>query len=84
MAESTTKPTGANAYSIYVDKDTKSTQVNWAEISKNLGDTANKIAKDREAEKAAIDAATRKAVDDLNQIADTDTQSLGTLLINVP
>lgn len=82
MAESTTKPTGANAYSIYVDKDTKSTQVNWAEISKNLGDTANKIAKDREAEKAAIDAATRKAVDDLNQIADTDTQSLGTLLIN--
>ena len=82
MAESTTKPTGSNAYSIYVDKDTKSTQVNWAEISKNLGDTANKIAKDREAEKAAIDAATRKAVDDLNQIADTDTQSLGTLLIN--
>ncbi|MDA0777880.1 MAG: hypothetical protein O3C19_02305, partial [Bacteroidetes bacterium] len=82
MAESTSTPKGANAYSIYVDKDTKSTQVNWAEISKGLADGANKIAIAREAEKAAIDEATRKAIDDLNQIADTDTQSLGTLLIN--
>lgn len=82
MAESTSTPRGANAYSIYVDKDTKSTQVNWAEISKGLSDGANAIAAAREAEKAAIDEATRKAIDDLNQIADTDTQSLGTLLIN--
>ena len=64
MAESTSTPKGANAYSIYVDKDTKSTQVNWAEVSKGLTDTANKIAADREAEKAAIDEATRKAIDD--------------------
>lgn len=82
MAESTSKPSGSNAYSIYVDKDTKSTQVNWGQMAKELSDGANKIAKAREAEKAAINEATRKAVDDLSQIADTDTQSLGTLLIN--
>ena len=45
MAESTSKPSGSNAYSIYVDKDTKSTQVNWGQMAKELSDGANKITK---------------------------------------
>ena len=36
----------------------------------------------REAQKDAINEATRKAMDDLSKIAGTDNQSLGKLLIN--
>ncbi len=82
MAENTDRPTGANAYSIYVQRDVEATQVNWSEIAKNLTQGAEAIRDAREAKKQAINDATQKALDDLSKIADTDNQSLGKLLIN--
>lgn len=82
MAENTDRPTGANPYSIYVQRDTDSTQVNWGQIAKDLTSGMEAIRDSREAQKDAINEATRKAMDDLNKIAGTDNQSLGKLLIN--
>ena len=82
MAENTDRPTGANAYSTYVQRDVEATQVNWSEIAKNLTQGAEAIRDAREAKKQAINDATQKALDDLSKIADTDNQSLGKLLIN--
>jgi hypothetical protein len=82
MAENTDRPTGANPYSIYVQRDTDSTQVNWGQIAKDLTSGMEAIRDSREAQKDAINEATRKAMDDLSKIAGTDNQSLGKLLIN--
>jgi hypothetical protein len=82
MAENTDRPTGANAYSIYVQRDVEATQVNWSEIAKNLTQGAEAIRDSREAKKQAINDATQKALEDLSKIAGTDAQSLGKLLLN--
>lgn len=82
MAENTDRPTGANAYSIYVQRDVEATQVNWSEIAKNLTQGAEAIRDAREAKKQAINDATQKALEDLSKISGTDAQSLGKLLLN--
>ena len=48
-------------YYKYAERDANS-QINWAEVSKGLSDTIVQIDKDRQAKKAAIDAATREAM----------------------
>ena len=82
MAEGTDRPTGANAYSIYVNRDTDATQVDWSAMAKQLTDGAIAIAEGREKKKQEITDATQKAMDELSKIAGTDVQSLGKLLIN--
>lgn len=80
--ENNDKATAANQYSVYVNRDTQATQVNWGDIAKKLTSGANAIRDGREAKKQAITDATNKALNDLSQIADVDNQSLGKLLIN--
>ncbi len=80
--ENNDKATAANQYSVYVNRDTQATQVNWGQIAKDLTTGANAIRDGREAKKQAITDATNKALNDLAQIADVDNQSLGKLLIN--
>ena len=80
--ENNDKATAANQYSVYVNRDTQATQVNWGQIAKDLTTGANAIRDGREAKKQAITDATSKAMNDLAQIADVDNQSLGKLLIN--
>lgn len=80
--ENNDKATAANQYSVYVNRDTQATQVNWGQIAKDLTTGANKIRDGREAKKQAITDATNKTLNDLAQIADVDNQSLGKLLIN--
>jgi len=80
--ENNDKATAANQYSVYVNRDTQATQVNWGQIAKDLTTGANAIRDGREAKKQAITDATTKALNDLAQIADVDNQSLGKLLIN--
>ncbi|MCP4255599.1 MAG: hypothetical protein GY775_19770 [Candidatus Scalindua sp.] len=82
MAEGTDRPTGANAYSIYVNRDTDATQVDWSAMAKQLTDGAIAIAEGREKKKQEITDATQKAMDELSKVAGTDNQSLGKLLIN--
>lgn len=48
-------------YYKYAERDANS-QINWAEVSKGLSDTIIQVDKDRQAKKAAIDAATREAM----------------------
>lgn len=80
--ENNDKATAANQYSVYVNRDTQATQVNWGQIAKDLTTGANAIRDGREAKKQAITDATSKTLNDLAQIADVDNQSLGKLLIN--
>ena len=80
--ENNDKATAANQYSVYVNRDTQATQVNWGQIAKDLTTGANKIRDGREAKKQAITDATNKTLNELAQIADVDNQSLGKLLIN--
>ena len=46
-------------YYKYAEREANS-QINWAEVSKGLSDTIIQVDKDRQAKKAAIDAATRE------------------------
>ena len=80
--ENNDRAAAANQYSVYVNRDTQATQVNWGQIAKDLTTGANAIRDGREAKKQAITDATNKAMNDLAQIADVDNQSLGKLLIN--
>jgi hypothetical protein len=48
-------------YYKYAERDANS-QINWAEVSKGLSDTILQVDRDRQAKKAAIDAATREAM----------------------
>ena len=80
--ENNDKATAANQYSVYVNRDTQATQVDWGQIAKDLTTGANKIRDGREAKKQAITDATNKTLNELAQIADVDNQSLGKLLIN--
>ncbi len=80
--ENNDRAAAANQYSVYVNRDTQATQVNWGQIAKDLTTGANAIRDGREAKKQAITDATSKAMNDLAQIADVDNQSLGKLLIN--
>ena len=48
-------------YYKYAEREANS-QINWAEVSKGLSDTIIQVDKDRQAKKAAIDAATREAM----------------------
>ena len=82
MAEDTSRPSGANKYSVYAQKSVDSTQVNWNEISGQLVKGLDTIRAEREAKKASIEKATQDSIEQLSQVPDTGTQDAASLLIN--
>lgn len=82
MAEDTSRPSGANKYSVYAQKSVDSTQVNWNEISGNLVKGLDIIRAERDAKKAAIEKATQDSIEQLSQVPETGTQDAASLLIN--
>jgi len=82
MAEETSRPSGANKYSVYAQRSVDSTQVNWNEISGQLVKGLDAIRADREAKKAAIEKATQESIEQLSQVPETGTQDAASLLIN--
>ena len=82
MAEDTSRPSGANKYSVYAQKSVDSTQVNWNEISGQLVKGLDTIRAEREAKKASIEKATQESIEQLSQVPETGTQDAASLLIN--
>jgi len=82
MAEDTSRPSGANKYSVYAQKSVDSTQVNWNEISGNLVKGLDIIRAERDAKKAAIEKATQDSIEQLSKVPETGTQDAASLLIN--
>jgi len=82
MAEETSRPSGANKYSVYAQKSVDSTQVNWNEISGQLVKGLDIIRAERQAKKDEIEKATQDSIEQLSQVPDTGTQDAASLLIN--
>lgn len=64
----------ANTYYKYVDREVES-QVNWAEIGKNMTDMLSNEAREREEKKAALDQATRDQLKVLSEPPTGDNES---------
>ncbi len=82
MAEDTSRPSGANKYSIYAQRSVDSTQVDYNKVQKDLVDGLNLIQADRAARKAAIEKSTQDAIEQLSKVPETGTQDAASLLIN--
>jgi len=82
MAEETSRPSGANKYSVYAQRSVDSTQVNWNEISGQLVKGLDTIRAERQAKKDEIEKATQDSIEQLSQVPDTGTQDAASLLIN--
>ena len=82
MAEETSRPSGANKYSVYAQKSVDSTQVNWNEISGQLVKGLETIRDERQGRKDAIEKATQESIEQLSQVPETGTQDAASLLIN--
>ena len=54
MAEETSRPSGANKYSVYAQRSVDSTQVNWNEISGQLVKGLDTIRAERQAKKMKL------------------------------
>ena len=82
MAEDTSRPSGANKYSIYAQRSVDSTQVDYNKVQKDLVTGLNLIQADRETRKAAIEKSTQDAIEQLSKVPETGTQDAASLLIN--
>jgi phosphohistidine swiveling domain-containing protein len=82
MAEDTSRPSGANKYSIYAQRSVDSTQMDWNAASKELVTGLQTIQADRNARKAAIEQSTQNAIEQLSKVPETGTQDAASLLIN--
>ena len=82
MAEDTSRPSGANKYSVYAQRSVDSTQMDWNAASKELVTGLNIIQADRVARKAAIEKSTQDAIEQLSKVPETGTQDAASLLIN--
>lgn len=82
MAEDTSRPSGANKYSIYAQRSVDSTQMDWNAASKELVTGLQTIQADRAARKAAIEESTQNAIEQLSKVPETGTQDAASLLIN--
>jgi hypothetical protein len=82
MAEDTSRPSGANKYSIYAQRSVDSTQMDWNKVSDDLVTGLNVIQADRTARKAAIEKSTQDAIEQLSKVPETGTQDAASLLIN--
>ena len=82
MAEDTSRPSGANKYSVYAQRSVDSTQMDWNAASKELVTGLNIIQADRIARKAAIEKSTQDAIEQLSKVPETGTQDAASLLIN--
>ena len=82
MAEETSRPSGANKYSVYAQRSVDSTQVNWNEISGQLVKGLDTIRAERQAKKDEIEKATQESIEQLSQVPETGTQEAASLLIN--
>jgi hypothetical protein len=82
MAEDKKKPSGANQYSVYSQRDTESTQVDWSNIAKSLTDDLQKVADEREKKKAEIEQGTADALAKLSEIEDINDNDLTQVIID--
>jgi len=82
MAEDTSRPSGANKYSIYAQRSVDSTQMDWNAASKELVTGLQTIQADRAVRKAAIEESTQNAIEQLSKVPETGTQDAASLLIN--
>ena len=82
MAEETSRPSGANKYSVYAQRSVDSTQVNWNEISGQLVKGLDTIRAERQAKKDEIEKATQESIEQLSQVPETGTQDAASLVIN--
>jgi hypothetical protein len=82
MAEDKTRPSGANQYSVYAQRDTESTQVDWSNIAKSLTDDLQKVAAEREKKKAEIEQGTADALAKLSEIEDINDNTLTQVIID--
>jgi len=82
MAEDTSRPSGANKYSIYAQRSVDSTQMDWNAASKELVTGLQTIQAERAVRKAAIEEATQNAIEQLSKVPETGTQDAASLLIN--
>ena len=79
MAEN--KPSGANKYSIYQQRDLESEMVDWGSIAQDINKGIQGVMADREARKDAIAKNTQDALDKLSEVQDVDNQDIQSLLI---
>jgi hypothetical protein len=82
MAEDTSRPSGANKYSIYAQRSVDSTQMDWNKVSDDLVTGLNVIQADRTARKAAIEKSTQDAIEQLSKVPETGSQDAASILIN--
>lgn len=82
MAEDTSRPSGANKYSIYAQRSVDSTQMDWNAASKELVTGLQTIQAERAVRKAAIEESTQNAIEQLSKVPETGTQDAASLLIN--
>ena len=82
MAEDTSRPSGANKYSIYAQKSVDSTQVNWNKISGELVKGLDTIRAERQAKKDLIEKTTQESIEQLSKVPETGTQDGASLIIN--
>ena len=74
-------PSGANKFSVYAQRDTDSTQVDWGVIAKDLTTEVKRISEDRAKRRNDIEASTQEAMKELSLVADLDNQSVNGFVI---
>ena len=62
MAEETSRPSGANKYSVYAQRSVDSTQVNWNEISVQLVKGLETIRDERQGRKDSNEKASKESI----------------------
>ena len=74
-------PSGANKFSVYAQRDTDSTQVDWGVIAKDLTTEVKRISEDRAKRRNDIEVSTQEAMKELSLVADLDNQSVNGFVI---
>ncbi len=74
-------PSGANQFSVYAQRDTDSTQVDWGVIAKDLTTEVKRISEDRAKRRNDIEVSTQEAMKELSLVADLDNQSVNGFVI---
>jgi len=76
------KPSAANKYSIYQQRDLESEMVDWGAIALDINAGIKGVMADREARKDAITKNTQEALDKLSEVQDVDNTDIQSLLID--
>ena len=76
------KPSAANKYSIYQQRDLESEMVDWGAIAVDINAGIKGVMAEREARKDAITKNTQEALDKLSEVQDVDNTDIQSLLID--